>query len=93
MKGLNVKEVAREQGVSINAIYSRVHCKWTLDEILKGFRLRLPRVMAHRYDYASGNTAFGVMVSDIVSALTGGDRWEGHLGAMVMIGLLEMKEV
>ena len=91
MEGLNVKEVAREQGLSISAIYSRVHCKWTLDEILKGFRLNQPREMAHRYDYPSGNTAFKVMISDIVSALAGGDRWEGHLGAMVLLGLLKMK--
>lgn len=89
--GLDVKKVAAEQGVGVNAIYSRVHVGWTLDEILAGKRPKKKRVMEHRYDYACGNTAFRVMISDVVSSLAGGDRWEPHLGAMVFMGLLLAK--
>jgi hypothetical protein len=93
MEGLNVKQVAREQGLTISAIYSRVHCKWTLKEILDGFRWQKPKEMANRYDYASGQTAFIVMLFDIIKSITKLDDIDNYpLTVGVYYDLLNFQE-
>ena len=92
-----IKIIASRQTVSVSCIYNRIARDWSISEIEQGYKVGVApyrKPVNSRYDLSSGQSAFMVMLFDVIKCITKLDDFDNYpLTVSVFYGLIQRKEL